>query len=115
MDLGYISQELEDIKLARKDLDERSQNGIYEAVIKGHEMETKASDSVIYSSFTVWQENRGKNKGGLVLNLALKSTYWAKGRLILESMMEFATQIEQGDYFVSMNIERGYRHLQMHL
>lgn len=68
---------------------------------------------MISSAFTVWQEGEEGRKGRFVVNLAKQSKHWRKGSVRMESLSEFATGIQKGDHFLSMDIEKGYRHFRL--
>lgn len=114
VELGDIPQGLEDRAFARKDLMDGCKNGIYEEVNRKEVEDALREGAVISSAFTVWQEKGAERKGRLVINFSRQSKHWPKGSMRMESMTEFAMQVEEGDYFVSMDVEKGYRHLRLH-
>lgn len=112
--MGDIPQDAEDRRFARGDLEEGCKSGIYKEVSKAHAMRAKAQGAVISSAFVVWKETLEGRKGRFVVNLSVQSGFWAKGSVRMETMGEFASSVEKGDHFLSMDVEKGYRHLRLH-
>lgn len=53
-------------------------------------------------------------KGMFVVNLSKNSTHWHKGSVRMECVAEFAMGMEQSDEFLTMDVEKGYRHMRLH-
>ena len=49
-----------------------------------------------------------------MVNLSVQSKHWKKGTVRMESLSEFATEIQEEDHFLSMDIQKGYRHFRLH-
>ena len=48
------------------------------------------------------------------MNFSKQSKRWAKGSVRMESLAKCASDIQKGDNFLSMDVEKGYRHLRLH-
>lgn len=113
-DMGSIPQSEEDRAFASVDLEEGCRRGIYAEVSERHAMLAKEEGAVISSAFVVWQDGAEGRKGRFVVNLSRQSTHWPKGSVRMESIAEFAMTVQKNDKFLSMDIEKGYRHFRLH-
>lgn len=114
MELPDIPQDKEDRSFARLDLDKGCHEGIYRKITPVHAEQAKRDGAVISSAFTVWQDlPDGNRKGRFVVNLSVQSKHWAKGSLRMESLPEFACNIQKNDHFMSFDIQKGYRHFRL--
>lgn len=95
-------------------MQEGCRSGIYKEITPEHAAQAKANGAIISSGFVVWQETGEGRKGRFVVNLSVQSKRWKKGRVRMESLPEFATEIQRGDHFLSMDISKGYRHFRLH-
>ena len=75
---------------------------------------TKAKGAIISSAFNVWQDGADWPKGRLVVNPAKQSKRWKKGSVKLEVLSEFAMNVQRSDFFMIMDIEKGYLHMGLH-
>jgi hypothetical protein len=65
---------------------------------------------MISSSFVVWQDGPEGRKGRFVVNLSKQSKHWPKGIVRMETLPEYALELERGEKMVSFDIQAGYRH-----
>lgn len=107
-ELGEIPQTETDKSFDLVDLRKGFQDGIYNEVTHDHAMNAKEQGAIISSAFMVWQERERGPKGRFVVNLSLKSTFWKKGSVKMDNLAEFAMNVQQGDHFLSMDVEKGY-------
>lgn len=49
-----------------------------------------------------------------MVNLSKQYTHWSRGSVRMEMISEFAMSVRRGDHFLSMDIEKGYRHFRLH-
>jgi len=111
--MGDIPQTAEDAAFGAADLEEGCRSGVYEEVTRGHAGEAMSHGALISSSFVVWQDSAEGRKGRFVVNLSKQSKHWPKGSVRMESISEFAMDIQRGDHFISMDIKGGYRHFRL--
>jgi hypothetical protein len=108
--MGLIPQSPEDLVFAREDLRVGCQEGIYEEVPKEELEEIRSKGAMISSSFVVWKEGAEGRKGRFVVNLSKQSKHWPKGSVRMETLPEYALELEHGKHMVSFDINAGYRH-----
>ena len=113
VELPQIPQSPEDLAFGLADLKVGCQEDIYRKVTPAHAERARELGAVISSAFTVSQDGPEGPKGLFVVNLSLQSTHWKKGSLRMESLPEFATSIQKNDHFLSMDIQKGYRHFRL--
>lgn len=109
-----IPQNEEDQRFAHADLSAGCMTGIYQEIKREHAARAKKKGAIISSAFTVWTGEEERRKGRLVINLSKQSRRWKHGGVRMEMIAEFAMNVQRGDYFISMDIEKGYRHLRLH-
>lgn len=113
-ELPYIPQTKEDRLFASADLSEGCRTGIYRQVSHGHAKMALSKGAINSSAFVVWQEGDEGRKGRFVSNFCKQSKRWEKGSFRMESLAEFASDIQKGDHSLSMDVQKGYRHLRLH-
>lgn len=111
--MGLIPQSPEDLAFAREDLRVGCQEGIYEEVSREEVEEIRSTGAMVSSSFVVWQEGAEGRKGRFVVNLSKQSKHWPKGSVRMETLPEYALELEHGDHMVSFDIKAGYRHFRL--
>jgi hypothetical protein len=80
--------------------------------VKAGEVERISSTgAMISSSFLVWQDGSEGREGPL--NLSKQSKHWPKGSVRIETMPEYALELERGEKMVSFDIQAGYRHFRL--
>ena len=99
---------------ASEDLSDGCRTGNYRHVSNTHAKMALSKGAIITSAFVVWQEGDKGRKGRFVVNFCKQSKKWAKGSARMESLAEFASDIQKGDHFLSMDVQKGYRHLRLH-
>jgi hypothetical protein len=52
-------------------------------------------------------------KGRFVVNLLKQSKHWLKGSVRMETLQEYALELERGGKMVSFDIQSGYRHFRL--
>ena len=114
VELGDIPQAMEDLEFGRADLEKGLRTGIYQEISQEQARRAKDSGAVISSAFVVWQEKDGERCGRFVINLSVQSAHWEKGSVRMETLTEFAMSVQPKDRMISMDIEKGYRHLRLH-
>jgi hypothetical protein len=65
------------------------------------------------ASFVVWKDGPEGCKGRIVVNLFKQSKHWPKGSARMETLAEFALELEHGDRMVSFDIKAGYLHFRL--
>lgn len=113
VELSDIPQSPEDKAFAAADLAEGCHNGIYQEITPEHAKKAMAKGAVISSAFVVWQEVEDGAKGRFVVNLSKQSKHWPKGSVRMDSISEFALELQHGDHFLSMDLYKGYRHFRL--
>lgn len=113
-ELPDIPQSAEDRAFALQDLEEGCKTGIYQEISAAHARRAKNGGAIISSAFVVWQDGSEGRKGRFVVNLSKQSKRWKKGTVKMESLSEFAMEMQKGDHFISMDIHKGYRHFRLH-
>jgi hypothetical protein len=63
---------------------------------------------MISSSFVVRQDGPEGRTGRFVVNLSMKSKHWPKGSLRMDTLPEYALELERGENMVSFDIQAGY-------
>jgi hypothetical protein len=58
------------------------------------------------------RRSRG-NEEAVVVNLSKQSKHWPKGTVRMETLPEYALEMEHGDKMVSFDIQAGYRHFRL--
>lgn len=114
LELGDIIQTKEDEEFAMKDLEDGYASGIYQKNTTRHAQCCKSKGAVISSSFTTWQGHGDDRNGRFIINLSRQTKHWRKGYLKMESPTEFASTMKQGDHFISFDVYKGYRILNLH-
>jgi hypothetical protein len=56
----------------------------------------------------VWQDEQRGSKKWFVVNLSKKSKHWLKGSVRIETLPEYALELERGEKLVSFDIHAGY-------
>ena len=77
-------------------------------------MKAKNEGAVISVPFVVWTETDDGRKGRFVVNFCRQSKHWNSRGVRLEGLTEFAGSIQHKDHCLSVDIEKGYRHLRLH-
>jgi hypothetical protein len=108
--MNPISQTPEDLAFGREDLRAGCQKGIYEEVATGEAERIRSTGAMISSIFVVWQDGPEGRKGRFVVNLSKQSKHWPKGSVRMETLPEYALELEHGEKMVSFDIQAGYRH-----
>ena len=114
VELGDIPQTDEDRQFALEDLRKGCEDGIYQEVSRKQAQAAMSQGAVISSAFVVWQEKEEERKGRLVVNLSLQSQHWTKDTVRMETLAEFAMQVQPGDHMLSMDVLKGFRHFRLH-
>lgn len=114
LELGDIPQTFEDLEFGRKDITKGLSTGIYTEFSRNHAHRSMRAGAIISSAFVVWQEREGERKGRFVVNLSQQSTHWEKGTVRMENLQEFAMSVQEKDFMLSTDAEKGYRHLRLH-
>lgn len=112
-ELTEIPQTAEDKAFAAQDLEEGCGSGIYKEVSAEHAARMKSKGAIISSAFVVWQDTEGGAKPRFVVNFAKQSKHWKKGSVRMESLSEFAVELQRGDHFISMGMYKGCRHFRL--
>lgn len=113
-ELGDIPQTTEDLEFGTEDIRKGLESGIYHEVTPEHAQKARKAGAVISSAFVVWQEREGERAGRFVVNLSVQSKHWGKGSVRMETLGEFAMSVQPGDHMLSMDIQKGFRHLRLH-
>jgi hypothetical protein len=108
--MNPIPQTPEDLAFGRGDLRAGFQEGIYEEMTTGEAERIRSTDAMISSSSVVWQDGPEGQKGRFVVNLYKLSKHWPKGSVRMETLPEYALELERGEKMVSFDIQAGYRH-----
>jgi hypothetical protein len=103
----------EDLAFGREDLQAGCQEGIYEEVTTGEAERIRSTGSMISSSFVVWQDGPEGRKGRFLVNLSKQSKHWPKGGIRMETLPEYALELERGEKMVSLDIQAGNRHFRL--
>jgi hypothetical protein len=111
--MNPIPQVPEDLAFGREDLRAGCQDGIYEAVTTREAERIRSTGAMISSSFVVWQDGPEGRKGRFVVNLSKQSKHWHKGSVRMETLPEYALELEHGERMVSFDIQAGYRHFRL--
>ena len=101
-----VPQTVEDKLFAQDDLEEGLRTGIYSKVSREEVMAAVDKGSIISSAFVVWAEKDAERRGRLVINLNAQSKHWTKGSVRMETISEFAMNVQVDDHFLSMDIEK---------
>jgi hypothetical protein len=83
------------------------QEGIYEEVTTGEAERIRSTGAMISSSFVVWQDGQDGRKGRFVVNLSKQSKHWPKGSVRMETLPEYALELERREKMVSFDIQAG--------
>jgi Reverse transcriptase (RNA-dependent DNA polymerase) len=111
--MNPISQTPEDLAFGREDLRSGCQEGIYEEVTTGEAERIRSTGAMISPSFVVWQDGPEGRKGRFVVNLSKQFKHWPKGSVRMETLPEYALEVERGEKMVSFDIQAGYRHFRL--
>jgi Reverse transcriptase (RNA-dependent DNA polymerase) len=110
---GELPQSVEDLEFGVEDLRAGCEEGMYEE-IHGEDMNVlQAKGRMISSAFVVWQDVVDGRKGRFVVNLSKQSKHWKQGRVKMETLPQYAMDLEKGDHMVSFDIMSGYRHFRL--
>jgi hypothetical protein len=110
-----IPQTPEDLAFGREDLRAGCQERIYEKITPEEAETIQKTGAMISSSFVVWQHGPDGRNGRFVVNLSKQSKNWPKGGVRMETLPEFALELERGDKMVSFDIKAGYCHFRLAL
>lgn len=102
------------MEFALKDLESGCRTGIYEEVSAAAASRAKEKGAIISSAFAVWQDSADGPEERLVVNLAKQSKRCKKGSVKLEALSEFDMNVQRSGFFITMDIEKGYRHMRLH-
>lgn len=105
---------MENKAFAAVDLREGCASGNYPEISQARALKAKENGALISSAFTIWQDIPEGRKGRFVVNLSEQSKHWKKVTIRMESLPEFAMQIQQVDHFISFDLKKGYRHFRLH-
>jgi hypothetical protein len=73
----------------------------------------RSTGVMISSSFVVWKDGPEERKGRFVVNLSKKSKHWPKGCVRMETLPEYALELERGEKMMSFDIQAGDRHFRL--
>jgi hypothetical protein len=110
-----IPQTPEDLAFGREDLLAGYREGIYEEITLEAAESIRRTGAMISSSFVVWQDGPEGRKGRFVVNLSKQSKHWPKGSVRMETLPEFALELEREERMLSFDIQAGYRHFRLAL
>jgi hypothetical protein len=102
--MNPIPQTPEDLAFGREDLQAGCQEGIYEEVTIGEAERIRSTGAMISSSFVVWKDGPEGRKGRFVVKLPKQSKHWLKGSVRMETLPEYALELERGERMVSFDI-----------
>ena len=112
--LPDIPQSAEDRACALQDVEEGCKTGIYQDISAVHARRAKKEGKVISSALVVWQEGYKDRKGRFGVNLSKQPKCWKKGTVRMESLSEFAIEMQKGDQFIYVDIQKGSRQFRLH-
>jgi hypothetical protein len=108
--MNPIPQSPEDLAFGREDLRAGCQEGIYEEVSIGEAERIRSTGAMISSSFVVWQIEQVGRKRRFAVNKSEQSKNWPKRSVRMETLPEYALELEREENLVSFNIQAGFRH-----
>jgi hypothetical protein len=108
--MNPIPETPEDLAFGREDLRAGCQEGIYEEVTTEEAERIRSTGVMISLSFVVWQGGPEGRKGRFAVNLSKQSKHWSKGSVRMETLPEYALELEHGEKMVSFDIHARYRH-----
>jgi Reverse transcriptase (RNA-dependent DNA polymerase) len=111
--MGELPQSAEDLEFGIADLRAGCKEGIYEDISAEDANLIRAKGNMISSAFVVWQEGVEGRKGRFVVNLSKQSKHWKKGSVKMETLPQYAMDLNKGDHMVSFDIKSGYRHFRL--
>jgi hypothetical protein len=111
--MNPIPQTSEDLAFGHEDLRTGCQEGIYDEVTTEEAERIRSTGAMISSSFVVWQDGPEGRKGRFVVYQSKQSKHWPKGSVRMETLPEYALELERGEKMVSFDIQAGYRHLRL--
>jgi hypothetical protein len=111
--MNPIRQTPEYLAFGREDLRAGCQEGLYEEVTTGEAERIRSTGAIISPSFVAWQDGPEGRKGRFVVNLSKQSKHWPKGSVRMETLPEYALELERGERMVSFDIQAGYRHFRL--
>jgi hypothetical protein len=111
--LNPIPQTPEHLALGREDLRAGFREGLYEKVTTGEAERIRSTGAMISSSFVVWQDGPEGRKGRFVVNLSKQSKHWLKGIVRMDTLPEYALELEHGEKMVSFDIQAVCRHFRL--
>jgi Reverse transcriptase (RNA-dependent DNA polymerase) len=111
--MGELPQSAEDLRFGIEDLRAGCAEGIYEEVSREDVNAVQAKGCMISSAFVVWQDGLEGRKGRFVVNFAKQSKHWKKGSVKMETLPQYAMDLQKGDHMVSFDIKSGYRHFRL--
>jgi hypothetical protein len=103
--MNPIPQTPKDLAFRREDLRAGYHEGIYEEVTTGGAERIRSAGAMISSRFVVWQGGPEGRKGRFVVNLSKQSKHWPKGSVRIETLPEYALELENGEKMVSFDIQ----------
>jgi hypothetical protein len=80
------------------------QEAIYEEVTTGDAERIRSRGAMISSSFVVWQDGPEGRKGRFVVKLLTQSKHWPQRSVRMETLPEYALELERGEKMVSFDI-----------
>jgi hypothetical protein len=111
--MGELPQSVEDLKFGVEDLRAGCEEGIYEEIREEEVNSLQAKGCMISSAFVVWQDGVEGRKGRFVVNFSKQSKHWKKGSVKMDTLPQYAMDLEKGDHMVSFDIKSGYRHFRL--
>jgi hypothetical protein len=108
-----IPKTAEDLAFGREYLRAGCHEGICEEVTTGEAERIRSTGAMISSRFVVWQDGQEERKGCVVVNLSKQSKHWPKGQVRMETLPEYALELERGEKLVSFDIQARYRHFRL--
>jgi hypothetical protein len=111
--MNLIPQTPEDLAFGREDIRAGYREGIYEEMTVGNTKRIRSTGVMVSSIFVVWQDRPEVRNWRFVVNLSKKSKHWPKGSVTMETLPEYALELERGEKMVSCDIKAGYRYFRL--
>jgi hypothetical protein len=108
--INPIPQTPKGLAFGREDLQAGCQEGIYEELTTGEAERIRSTGAMISSSFVEWQDEPEGRKGRFVVNLSKQTKNWPKGSVRMETLPEYALELERGEKMMSFDIQAGFRY-----
>ena len=99
---------------ALQDLEEGCKTVIHQEISAAHAPRAKSGGAIISSAFVVWRDGSESRKGRFFVNLSKQSNCWKNGTVKMESLSEFAMEMQKGDHLISMDKDKGCRQCWLH-